>query len=125
MDEKVEDEAGDSLFSRKSPAQAKWDEERGAEIGYVAEWLRKRPAKGLYVYELVYRVDLLQKDDNMLLVKGILDGEAVVAFVFAQGLLTGLSNLAGLFRSGKLKWRQDQFPSKKVKKVLEPIAEDE
>ncbi len=119
MAENEEKEPAADLFRGKSSAQRKWDEERGEEVCYIAGWLSPLHRDGIFVYEIVYRVDLLQKNDNMLLLKAVLNGEAVVAFVYSTGLLTGLSNLAGLFRSGKLKWSEDRFPSAKVKKSLE------
>ncbi len=123
IDGDFEQAPGGAMFHDKSAAARKWDEERGAEICYVAEWLRRRSVEGVYLYEIVYRADLQQRDDPMLLIKGIDDGSPVVAFVYAQGLLTGLSTLAGLLRAGKLKWREDQFPSNKVKQVTNPTAE--
>jgi len=107
-----------ALFREKSAAQSKWDEERGAEFVYVAEWMRRGKSSSLYVYELIYRVDLLNKDDPMLMVKGVQGEAPVVAFVYSPGLLTGMANLAGLFRSGKLKWRDDHYVSGKLKQVL-------
>lgn len=103
----------------KSPAQLRWDEQRGEELCYVAEHLRRLKHNPRYTYELVYRVDLAGKDDAMLLVKAISEGAPEVAFVYAPGLLSGMSNLAGLLRSGKLKWRQDDYPSRKVLALLE------
>ncbi len=102
----------------KSTSQRRWDEQRGEEFVYVAEWLRKDKSSRLYVHEIVYRVDVLEKDDPVLMVKAIYENEPMVAFVYAPGLLTGMANLAGLLRSGKLKWRLDSFPSRKVKEFL-------
>ena len=122
MTKQTEDEGGrkqPTSRKEKSAAQQNWDEMRGEELCYVAERIRKRPSSGLYIYELTYRVDLLAKDDPVLMVKGF-DGESAwVAFIYSVGLLTGLSSLAGLLRSGKLKWRDDKYPSKKVRELLE------
>jgi len=115
--------AGDSLSARKSAAQAKWDEERGEEICYIAERLRKHDSQGVWMYEIGYRVDLLQRSEPMLIVKGIGDELPQVAFVYSQGLLTAMSNLAGLLRAGKLKWRPDLYPSGKAKKAIESLQE--
>ena len=102
-----------------SPAQRRWNEDRGAEIAYVAEWLRLPRSSKLYIYEFDFRNDVLLKDDPVLMVKAIRDGSPVIAFVYSPSLLAGLSQLSGLFRSGKLKWREDNFPSRKVVKYLE------
>ena len=101
-----------------SDATRAWHTERGEEVAYVARWLRREEGRAVRIYEVVYRVDLLEKDDPMLLIKRVHEGEAQVAFVYAPGLLLGIGSLAGLLRSGRLKWRQDEYPSRKVVKLL-------
>jgi len=112
-----------AISSEKSAAQHIWDAQRGAEFVYVAGWLQKGKRSPLYVHELVYRVDVLEKDDPVLMVKAIYENQPMVAFVYSPGLLTGTANLAGLLRSGSLKWRLDAYPSRKVKEFLRRALE--
>jgi len=112
-----------AISTEKSAAQRVWDEQRGEEFVYVAGWLQRGKGSPVYVHELVYRVDVLEKDDPVLMIKAIYDNQPMVAFVYSPGLLTGTANLAGLLRSGSLKWRLDAYPSRKVKEFLRRVQE--
>lgn len=106
----------------KSVAHSKWDEDRGEELAYVAKHFLELDNKPRRAYELIYRIDLLGKDDDMLLLKGVHEGVAEIAFVFAPGLLSGIASMAGLMRSGRLKWREDEYPSRKLAAYLETLG---
>ncbi len=107
----------------KSVAQSFWDEQRGEEICYLAERMLRGRDRPRYLYEFTYRLDLSGQDDAMIMVKAIHDGAGEIAFVYSGSLLGGLSNLTGLLRSGKLRWREDDYKSPKLVKLLEELHE--
>lgn len=108
-----------SRFGSSDRTVEAWFGQRGEEIAYLGDRVRIAGDNEVSIYEVSFRKALTDDNDDLWLLKGYRDGELLIAFVYSIGLLTGVGTLAGLLRAGKLKWKPDDYPSKKIKQFLE------
>jgi hypothetical protein len=99
----------------------RWFVDRGEEVAYVGDRIRVTEDGQVSLVEVSYRKSLVAKDDDLLLVKGYRGSEPLIAFVYCASWIGGIGSLAGLLRAGKLKWKVDEYPSKKLRLFFEEL----
>lgn len=79
------------------------------DLWNLEEWATKYGAEGKAITGFSVRLPKFEGDDVFIVVRGLEDGEKVVAFRDGEDTLQALRNMLRAIRTKKLKWRPDKY----------------
>jgi hypothetical protein len=105
--------------SAASQAQVdQWYLERGRDYARVERHMGWARHTQVWVYQLIVKFPRTPLGQHTCIVKGIAEGEFVIAFQSNDGLGQALAALGRRLEAGVVKWKPDDYPPHKADEIL-------